>query len=78
MAKKVKLPKDANKRAKALVDIATGETEVKSIPMNEVQQAASIMGKKGGKAGGDARAAKLSSKKKSAIARKAARARWGH
>ncbi len=78
MAKKVKLPADVNKRAKAIVDIATGEIEAESIPMDEVQKAASVMGKKGGKAGGIARAAKLSDKRKSAIARKAAKARWGH
>ena len=39
--------------------------------------AGSILGQLGGKRGGKARAAKLSKKKRSEIAKKAAQARWG-
>jgi hypothetical protein len=77
MAKKVKLPADANKRAKAIVDIATGEVEdVKKETMNEIKAAAAALGRLGGLKGGKARAEKLSPKKRSDIAKKAAKARW--
>ena len=43
----------------------------------EKNPAAVALGRLGGLKGGKARAAKLSQKRKSEIARKAARARWG-
>lgn len=73
---KAKLPTDTNKRAKAIVDIATGESE----PVNptEGKNAAAVeLGRLGGLKGGKARAAKLSAKKRSEIAKKAAAKRWG-
>ena len=43
----------------------------------EPEDPAVALGRKGGRKGGKARAAKLSSERKSEIARKAAEARWG-
>lgn len=70
---KVKLPTDTNKKAKSIVDIATGESEEIVSGKNP---AAVALGRLGGLKGGKARAEKLSSKKRSAIAKKAAAARW--
>ena len=74
MAKKIKLPADTNKRAKNIVDLATGET---TEPVSEKNPAAVALGRLGGLKGGKARAESLSKKKRSEIARKAAAARWG-
>ena len=77
MAKKTKLPADTNKKAKTIVDIATGETENNINPVDEVKAAAAALGRLGGLKGGKARAKALSPKKRSDIAKKAAAARWG-
>jgi hypothetical protein len=74
MAKKTKLPTDINKRAKSIVDIATGESEEKEI--DPIKAAAQALGRKGGLIGGKARAESLSAKKRKEIAKKAAAARW--
>jgi hypothetical protein len=76
MAKKPKRPKDTNQLAKFIVDIATGdkEEEVKSSGKNVH---AVELGRMGGLKGGKARAKKLSKKKRVAIAKKAAKKRWG-
>ena len=79
MAKKIKLPTDTNKRAKAIVDALTSDN--KDTPLSEqelIKAAASAFGRKGGKAGGPARAKALTAKRRSEIAKKAAAARWGH
>lgn len=60
-------PADLNKRAFAIVQIASGEAE---------ETAVSQSARKAGKAGGRARAAKLTSLERKATAEKAARARW--
>ena len=74
MAKKTKLPTDVNKKAFSIVQIATGEdTEITSDGKNA---AAVALGRLGGLKGGNARAASLTPKKRSAIAKKAAAARW--
>lgn len=70
-----KLPRDSNQRAKMIVDISTGNAP-KEEPPREKNQAAVALGKLGASAGGKARAAKLSAKKRKDIARKAAQARW--
>lgn len=75
MAKKQKLPTDTNKRAKSIVDIATGDQPTIS---DEIRLAAAALGRKGGLKGGPARAKALTSKRRSEIAKKAAKARWGH
>jgi hypothetical protein len=62
-----------------IVQAIAGESP-KEVPVESVSDgknpAAVALGKLGGKKGGLARAAKLSAKKRSEIARKAAKARW--
>ena len=73
---KAKRPADPNQRAKLIVDIATGEIEDK--PADEGKNPAAVaLGRLGGQRGGKARAEKLSAKRRSQIAKKAANARWG-
>mgnify|MGYP001587983458 CR=1 FL=1 len=67
--------------AKLVGDIATGQ--IQDIPQNkasptpdEIRRVMSALGKIGGPKGGQARAKKLSKKRKSEIAKKAAIARW--
>ena len=66
--KKPKRPRDANQRAKMIIDIATGEVEEK--PQEPKR------GSAGGKVGGKARAESLSATQRREIAKKAAKARW--
>jgi hypothetical protein len=68
-------PKDLNRLAASIIREATGEEEPKKGP--EKDPAAVALGRKGGLKGGKARAAKLSGARKKAIAKKAAKARWG-
>jgi len=69
---------DMNQLAKAITDIATREKEkVKEPPTDEVKAAAAALGRLGGLKGGNARAKSLSAKRRSEIAKKAAKARWG-
>lgn len=63
-----KRPADAIGLAVLVGKIATGELK-ETLPASQA---------KGGKAGGKARAEKLAADKKSEIATKAAKARWGH
>lgn len=60
--------RDANQSAKATLDIITAETG---------ESPAVALGRRGGLKGGKARAEKLSPARKRAIAKAAARARWG-
>lgn len=76
MAKKAKLPADTNKRAKSIVDIATGEENNSDQHTDPVKSAAALLGKQGGLKGGNARAKALTAKKRQEIAKKAAAARW--
>lgn len=71
--KKTKLPADLNKKAKSIVDIATGE----DTPVTGKNPAAVALGKLGGLKGGPARAKALTAKKRTEIAKKAAAKRWG-
>jgi hypothetical protein len=70
-----KRPRDPNQRAKLIVDIATGESDEAKAPTPK-DPAAVELGRRSGLKGGKARAAKLSTKKKHAIARRAAQVRW--
>jgi len=70
MAKQSKKPADLNRLAAAIVGDATDETP----PVAESKQA--MAGRTGGQKGGKARASKLSSSRRSEIARAAAQARW--
>jgi hypothetical protein len=69
-----KKPRDLNKLAASIVSEATGELPIENKPPKN--QAAVELGRLGGLKGGKARAAKLSTKRRKEIARKAAQARW--
>jgi len=68
-----KRPRDPSQLAKAIIDLATGEAEDVD-PDAGKSKAAQELGRKGGKA----RAERLSKKRRAEIAKRAARARWGH
>jgi hypothetical protein len=73
MATKKKRPTDINKLAMSIVAAATeGEPEENT----GKNPHAVALGRAGGLKGGKARAAALSKKKRSAIAKRAAKARW--
>jgi hypothetical protein len=72
--KRLKRPRDPIQLGKLIVDIATGQVEDKA--EDGRNPAAVELGSLGGKKGGKARAAKLSTARKAEIARKAAMARW--
>ena len=66
---------DVNQNAFRLMLEATGQAPKTAPP--EKNPAAVALGKLGGAKGGKARAAALTPKKRAAIAKKAAKARWG-
>ena len=70
MAKTLKRPRDPNRLAKLITDIATGEER------DEERTAAQEKAAKGGKKGGTARSAALTPAERSKIASIAASARW--
>jgi hypothetical protein len=72
--KKQAMPRDPNLRAKMTLDLMTGDARVE--PERVKDPAAVELGRKGGLIGGKARAAKLTHDQRSAIAKKAALARW--
>jgi hypothetical protein len=67
---------DENQFAKAILDLIIDESEAEPPPTKEKDPLAVQRGQLGGPKGGHARAKKLSAEERSAIARKAARARW--
>ena len=67
-------PEDVNEIAFRVTQEATGEAPPE--PEREKNPAAVALGRLGGVKGGKARAAKLTPKQRSEIARRAARARW--
>jgi hypothetical protein len=71
---KPKRPRDPNQLAALIVGLSTGEIEEAKDEGKD--PAAVALGRKGGLKGGKARAAKLSKKRRSEIAAKAAAARW--
>ena len=75
MAKRPKRPGDFAQRAKLIVDMLTGQVpnDSATVPAAGIAKVRRMAAKKGGKA----RAKALSPRKRKAIARKAARARWG-
>lgn len=75
MTKTPKRPRDTNQFVKLITDLATGDAKDKD-PNEGKDPAAVALGRKGGLKGGDARAKKLTAKKRSEIARKAAKSRW--
>jgi hypothetical protein len=77
MIKPRKLPKDANQRAQHIAKLLTGELIEGPEPERSVVSAyLAEIGRKGGLKGGKARAETLSNRKRRAIARTAAEARW--
>lgn len=75
-----KKKKDTNTLAFDVVAQATGETpKPEEKPPEPVKNPAAVeLGRLGGLKGGKARAEKLSAKKRSEIAKKAAKKRWDH
>ena len=72
-------PRDPNQLAKLIVDIATGQAprdEGRATDEGKNPHAVAL-GRLGGAKGGKARAKTLSATRRKAIAKKAARARWG-
>ena len=74
MKKPKNLPRDPNQRARAILDIALGESDAPMEPQKDPR--AVELGRQGGLKGGAARAKKLSPERRQEIARKAAEARW--
>jgi hypothetical protein len=77
MAKHPKRPRDINQLAHAIVQIATSGAEQAPTDNGRKDPLAAELGRRGGLKGGRARAEKLSSERRSEIARKAAAARYG-
>ena len=78
MAKKIKkLPTDTNLKAKAIVDALTSDNKDTQSQEDLIKATAAALGRKGGLGGGKARAAALTQKRRTEIAKKAAAARWG-
>lgn len=77
---KKKRPRDVNQLAKFIVDQTTGDAppDQAELPADDGKNPAAVaLGRLGGLVGGKARAKKLSAKKRAAIAKAAAAARWG-
>lgn len=72
-------PRDVNQRAFQIIQEATGQAPKFTPGESDLTKNphAVALGRLGGRKGGPARAAKLSAKKRSQIAAKAAKARWG-
>lgn len=68
------MPRDVNQRAKATLDLITGERQAD--PEQGKDPRAVELGRQGGLKGGAARATKLSPERRSEIARQAAAKRW--
>ncbi len=78
MPKRSSTHKDISQLAKSIVDQVTGEDVIpKYATEPEKNPAAVALGRLGGQKGGKARAQKLTAKRRSEIAKKAARTRWG-
>ena len=71
---RTKMPRDPNQRAKAVVDLATGQRSPE--PVREKDPAAIARGRLGGVIGGKKRAANMTAEQRSESARRAAKARW--
>jgi len=74
MPSKPKRPRDISQLAAMIVREATGQADPVPAPIKN--QAAVELGRLGGLKGGAARAKSLTPKKRSAIAKRAAKARW--
>lgn len=74
MVKKPARPRDPNQLAKLILDMSTGEVPNDSPKQPDSPETAAR--RKGGVKGGKARAKALGARKRKAIAKKAAQARW--
>jgi hypothetical protein len=74
--KKQKMPRDPMQRAKATIDLITGDAEPQ--PEREKHPTSVELGRQGGLIGGKRRAEKLSQERRREIAQAAAAARWNH
>jgi len=72
--KRPKRPRDPNQLGKLIVDLSVGAVAEKA---PEPESPATEFARQGGLIGGKARAATLSNRRKSEIAKAAAAARWG-
>jgi hypothetical protein len=70
--------KDVNQMAASVIDKISGLAESKPSPKRRKNPAAVLLGRRGGKKGGPARANALSSERRSEIARLAAEQRWAN
>lgn len=70
-----KRPRDVNSLAKFIADVATGQAVLPKTDEGK-DPAAVALGRKGGLKGGKARAASMTAKQRSQVAKKAAKARW--
>ena len=77
MAKTPKRPRDPNQLAKLIADMATGDAELETKTEEGKNPAAVALGRLGGLKGGKARAASMTPEQRAAIAKKAAKKRWG-
>ena len=75
MRRSSKLPKDVNQLAAEIVRLSTEESKA-SGERSPVSQYLSQIGRKGGLKGGKARAKRLTTERRTAIAKMAANARW--
>ena len=71
-----KRPRDVSQLGKLIVEMATGGPESAATTKDIKNPAAVALGRLGGLKGGNARAKKLSKRRRSEIARKAATKRW--
>jgi len=69
------MAKDPNEFARSILDTIIAKHDPESVEGKDAKKVAS--GLKGGSKGGHARAKTLTAKKRSQIAKKAAKARWG-
>lgn len=79
MLKRSRIPADSNIAAAAIVAQATGQSVQPATPASAPRRknaAAVSLGRRGGKKGGRARAAKMTPNRRTEIARKAAVSRW--
>lgn len=75
-SKRLPRPRDPNQLAKLITEIATGEQVDRLVTDDGRDLAAVLLGRRGGLKGGKARAASMSSERRSEIAKKAADTRW--
>jgi hypothetical protein len=76
MPKRSSKPRDLNSMAAAIVEQSVDPDDKGDDPYEGKNPAAVELGRLGGKKGGKARAAKLTAKERSEIAKRAAAARW--